>query len=666
MLKKEIDYMWEKQIYDPIKEKEINSWSPIAGPVVIERNVDNTAKKVRFQLVIDSPFQNIYLLCNASGWQKNEEFKFSAVDHSNYYILETDKIKHNDIYRLLVNDKELKDPASTYFSKYGDCVFFDLNDPSVYKMKYEKVNLIEKSTRILQTDIIGLIYHWKHKNKEIFGKDVPHENTFKYIKESGIVEFIKELGFNAVQFLPVAQSIDGINWKHRYLVVYHFAVSNTYGTPSEFMEMIDEFHRNEIAVIDDVVLGHMPDRDYQIFGKIGDLHEWYDRHNQQLFMKDHTTWGSRRPNFENPLVRKYLIDSCLFFIKNYRIDGFRIDNVDGILRYGDCGDGPDRPGGRDFLRELTKEIYSYSRYAYISYEAHFFYEDNAKMLVAPLDSNQRALAATAYNESRVTHYLHKDYMLKTAAECTVWKFKYISEEKEWGKSNSTIADFHNHDAAAGLMYGRATGAYAYQCMILKNKSVHKYAVGKIKAMEALISLFMESRTLDLMQTFLLQEGTFEHDTGITWGVVFSNVDAKRLQEYKKDINHLMNEKAFWAINNHTRKYLNIDDNCKILVISRHDDSEYEKENKKEKGDKYIIVLNMSDYEHNGYCIGVEDEGEYECVFNSDERKYAGQGITRYYSLLKTKPTNKFEFFSKELDLGTIAPYECLVLKLKKN
>ena len=74
---------------------------------------------------------------------------------------------------------------------------------------------------------------------------------------------------------------------------------------------------------------------------------------------------------------------------------------------------------------------------------------------------------------------------------------------------------------------------------------------------------------------------------------------------------------------------------------------------------------MSDYEHNAYCLGVEDEGEYICVFNSDELKYGGTCTTRYYSPLKTRPTNKFEFFSKELDLGTITPYEVLVLKLKK-
>lgn len=658
--------MWEKQAYDPIPQKNIDSWQPKTGPVVISRNPNGTAKKIKFQLLIDNPNQEIYLMCKSNNWQKNEEFKFKSDEYSNYYTLETDKIKHKETYFLLVNAEERKDPAAYYFTKYGESVFYDFDDPSVYKMKYPTLNTIEKSLRIIQTEIFGFIYHWKSKKDNKIGKDIQKEETFNFITDSGILEYIKELGFNAIQFLPFAQSIDGENWKFRYLVVYHYALSNVYGTPDDFRRMIDECHRLEIAIIDDAVLGHMPDRDYTVFGKIGDLHRWYNRFGYQSFMDEETSWGSRRPNFKNESVRRYLIDSCLHFIKNYKVDGFRIDNVDGILRFGPCGDGPDRPGGRELIRELAREVYSYNRYAYISYEAHFFYEDNAKMLVAPLDSNHRALGATAYNESRVTHYFHKEYMLKTAKEITVWKFKYISEEKEWGKSNSTVADFHNHDAAAGLMHGRATGAYAYQCMILKNKSLHKYAVGKIKAMESLISFFMEGRTLDLMQTFLLQEGTFEHDTGITWNVMDSYVDAKKTVECKKQINRIMDIKSFWPVNNHTRRYLNVDDNCKLLVISRYDDTqnnESDKDNKNTK-DKCIVVLNLSDYEHNGYCIGVEDEGDYECIFNSDERKYGGQGITRYYSDLKTRPTNKFEFFSKELDLGTIAPYECLVLRYK--
>jgi 1,4-alpha-glucan branching enzyme len=52
-------------------------------------------------------------------------------------------------------------------------------------------------------------------------------------------------------------------------------------------------------------------------------------------MKDETSWGTRRIDFDNKYVREFFIGSTLHFLKHYKIDGFRIDNVDGIIRYGD-------------------------------------------------------------------------------------------------------------------------------------------------------------------------------------------------------------------------------------------------------------------------------------------------------------------------------------------
>lgn len=209
------------------------------------------------------------------------------------------------------------------------------------------------------------------------------------------------------------------------------------------------------------------------------------------------------------------------------------------------------------------------------------------------------------------------------------------------------------------MHGRATGAYAYPCMTLGDPKLHLYALGKIKVMEGIISLLMEGRTLDLMQTFLLQEGTFEHDTGIVWGRVFSSRDAQKMQNFKRDINRLMDAPAFWPLNNHTRHYLNVDDNCKVLAVSR-------KDARTSEGDTYVVVINCSDYEHSAYCVGVREEGSYECVFNSDDRKYGGSGATRYYDPVPSRPSTKFGLLDKEIDIGTLAPFGISVFRLRKK
>jgi 1,4-alpha-glucan branching enzyme len=341
-------------------------------------------------------------------------------------------------------------------------------------------------------------------------------------------------------------------------------------------------------------------------------------------------------------------------MKYYKIDGFRIDNVDGIIRYGDNGEGDERPYGRVFLKELNSQIYTYNPTALIHYEAHYYYEDNAKMLVAPINSGPRALGATAYNSSRLTYFFHTQYMPKSVEEVSLWKFKHITDEMEWGGSNSTVADFHNHDAAAGLMEGRATGSYAYDAMMVKNPANHPHAVGKIKIMEAFISCFREGRTLDLLQTFLLQSGTFEHDSSVQWYLSFNQAN-KNLLNFKKELNLLMDNPAFWPCNVDKRKYLNVDDESKILVVERKSESE-----------RFIIILNFSAWKHHNYKIGLTTNNDYEVIFNSDMFEYSGMGIVSYPSILKNQPSSNFELLTREVELSVVAPYGVVVLKEKHN
>ncbi|MFT4261191.1 MAG: alpha-amylase family glycosyl hydrolase [Candidatus Woesearchaeota archaeon] len=644
------DYEWQNQH----KKNILNlNFKPSFGPLVIKRNKENKAELIRFQ-VLSKNQEEIYLTGDFNNWEQNPnnlaQYKFKQ--ENNTKILET-KIKHKQKYKLLVitnNQKKLyQDPASTYFDDEGNSVFWDFEDPTTYKSKYSFANT-KKSIRILQTDLPGLIVHYNDGQK--LGQQIPKKNYFEFITKSGVIKKIKELGFNAIQFLPFAQSIDGDNWKFRYLVPFQHAIQKNWGDPDSFKQMIDEFHKHEIAVIGDFVLGHIPHKDYKIFGQDFEnngLHVWKKNHDY-LYFKEETHWGTMRINYDDEEVRRFFVESCLHFQKNYLIDGFRIDNVDGIIRYGPNGDGAERENGRLFLKELNQAIYNQNSNSIINFEAHYFFEDNAKMLVAPIKSDRRALGATAYNSSRLTYYLHTEYMLKKGDVISAWKFKHINDEKEWGKSNSTIADFHNHDAAAGLMELRATGSFAYDAMTYHRPENHVHAIGKIKVMEAIISFGCEGRTLDLLQTFLLQPGTFEHDSSIRWELLQSPV-SQSLVEYKKQINLLMEDEAFHPINTDKRKFLNVDDKNKILVITRESNKS-----------KYVIIINLTSWKHHDYKVGLDSKKDFELILNSDEFKYSGLGMTSYPKIFENHKSSSFEVLDREIQLKTIAPYQVLILK----
>ncbi|MEA3399384.1 MAG: alpha-amylase family glycosyl hydrolase [Patescibacteria group bacterium] len=638
-------YHWESLLYrDPLSLKKNYSYEKHFGYKINSRNEDKTAKEIEFSLYLNNPNQKVILAGEFNNWGETDQEEFTFLEtNNNYRIFKTDKIKHKDPYLFLVIsdiNKELhRDPAATYFDDKGNCVFWDFEDPSSYKQKQKFPNTVNRSTKILQSDLPGLVSKWPGYKGE---KDV-----FKFISDCGVLEKIKELGFNTIQFLPVSQSIDGDNWKFRYLSPFPFALQKNWGDPDSFKKMIDKCHELGIVVILDIILSHVPYKDFKIFKLKGEnigVHTWIDKFKKNVFLDETTTWGSKRFRYQDENIRQYLIESALHFLTKYNIDGYRIDNVDGILRLGPNGEGAPRTGGSEFLKTLIEEIYRINPLTLIHLESHYFYNDNSQMLLAPLESNRRALGASAYNSSRLTYYLHTELMPKSSDDISIWKLENIRREKEWGKSNSTIADFHNHDAAAGLMYGRATGSYAYDALTLNNPDLHKHAIGKIQVMEALIAFGCEGRILDLLQTFLLQKGSFEHESAINWDLLNKK---DNLILFKKEINKILDIPAFWPENNINREYINIDEENKVLVISRKDTT-------KNIGEEYICIINFSPENKLNYSVGVSGNN-YEVIF--DNKKVLNNEFIN-------RDSDKFELFSKEINIK-LEGYHCIVLKKTK-
>lgn len=135
--------------------------------------------------------------------------------------------------------------------------------------------------------------------------------------------YLKELGINAVEIMPLAEFSGGYSWG--YNPSHIFAVESDYGTPRTFREFVNEAHRLGIAVIVDVVYNH--------FGP-GDLNLWqFDGWNENnkggiYFYNDwrsQTPWGETRPDYGRKEVREYIHDNALMWFQEFGVDGLRWD-----------------------------------------------------------------------------------------------------------------------------------------------------------------------------------------------------------------------------------------------------------------------------------------------------------------------------------------------------
>ncbi|TDA32730.1 MAG: 1,4-alpha-glucan branching enzyme, partial [Hadesarchaea archaeon] len=193
---------------------------------------------------------------------------------------------------------------------------------------------------------------------------VPEEgNRFLTYSELAklLPEYVEEMGFTHVEFLPVMEHPFYRSWG--YQITGYFAPTSRYGTPQQFMELVDALHGRGIGVILDWVPSHFPsDGHGLVFFDGTHLYEHADPRKGI-----HPEWGSCIFNYGRHEVRAFLISSALFWLDKYHADGLRIDAVASML-YLDYGrrEGewiPNEYGGKEnleaihFLRRLNEVVY---------------------------------------------------------------------------------------------------------------------------------------------------------------------------------------------------------------------------------------------------------------------------------------------------------------------
>ncbi|MBL4940449.1 MAG: alpha amylase C-terminal domain-containing protein [Colwellia sp.] len=174
----------------------------------------------------------------------------------------------------------------------------------------------------------------------------PFEEVTEELDNDGTNDYINNLGVTALQLLPVNEFAGDLSWG--YNPSFFYAVEASYGGPDQLKALVDKAHQNGIAVILDLEFNHVATGDNILWAVAKDT-----------YVDGDTVWGGLL-NFDNDVLKHFLIQNVLYLAEEFKIDGFRFDhtntihNVDsGFVRIKGSG------GGWQLLREIygkTKQL----------------------------------------------------------------------------------------------------------------------------------------------------------------------------------------------------------------------------------------------------------------------------------------------------------------------
>ncbi|MGB3364996.1 MAG: 1,4-alpha-glucan branching protein GlgB, partial [Thermodesulfobacteriota bacterium] len=221
---------------------------------------------------------------------------------------------------------------------------------------------------------------WLKKRKKNNALDSPmstyelHIGSWKRIPQEGnrslnyrelaveLTQYLNETGFTHVEFMPVMEHPFYGSWG--YQTTGYFAPTSRYGSPQDFMYLVDYLHQHNIGVILDWVPSHFPGDEFGLHFFDGThLYEHEDKRKGY-----HPDWDSYIFNYGRNEVKSFLISSAQFWLDKYHIDALRVDAVASML-YLDYSrnDGewiPNEHGGNEnleainLIRELNKSAYT--------------------------------------------------------------------------------------------------------------------------------------------------------------------------------------------------------------------------------------------------------------------------------------------------------------------
>ena len=568
--------------------------------------------------------KSVAVVGDFNDWTAREEDYCHKLTNEGIWEVEIKKIKKGNLYKYQIEtswgEKILKSDPYAFYSELRPQTASIVNGKPKFRWA-DKRWLNNREIGYAKPINIYEVHLGSWKKKE--------DGTYYNYKEIAelLVEYMLEMNYTHIEIMPIIEyPFDG-SWG--YQGTGYYSVTSRYGTPDDFMYFVNYFHKNNLGVILDWVPGHFCKDSHGLYRFDGSA--CYEYEDPSLGENE---WGSANFNVSRNEVRSFLLSNLYFWIKEFHIDGIRMDAVSNMLYY------------KDGLSENKRSV------EFLQYLNQSLHEEYPDVMLIAEDSSAWPLV-TKYQADGGLGFDFK------------WNMGWMNDTLKYMEQDPFFRKSHHGKLTFSFMYAFSENFILPlshdEIVHGKNSILNKmpgYYEDKLAHVKNLYSYQMAhpGKKLNFMGNEFVQGLEWRYYEQLEWQLLKDNKGSQDIQKYVKALNKLyLEEEALWHDGQDGFEWIeheNINENMLIFLRKTPNMEDF-----------IIVVFNFSGKDHENYPLGVPlEDGEYEVILDSNEKKFGGsyQGRKRKYKAIK-----KFWNYREQYIEIKITKNSAVFLKYKK-